>query len=117
TTGSPQGPADGAGGPGAAAVFLAPAGVDGRPASQRAADDRNVLRTCLSAAHDALERLKLLEPEVGAHTPVIPLPGLEELNRILVSLSADIENLRRRTEDLHEDLHEEDGEEGEEGLD
>ncbi|MFB0627837.1 hypothetical protein ACEPPI_10850, partial [Streptomyces sp. AB3(2024)] len=100
---SPERPADGAGGPGAAAVFLAPAGVDGRPASQRAADERSVLRTSLSAAHDALERLKLLEPEVGAHTPVIPLPGLEELNRILVSLSADIENLRRRTEDLHEE--------------
>ncbi|WP_371678112.1 hypothetical protein [Streptomyces sp. NBC_01276] len=116
TTAAPEGPADGAGGTGAAAVFLAPAGVDGRPASQRAADDRNVLRTSLSAAHDALERLKLLEPEVGAHTPVIPLPGLEELNRILVSLSADIENLRRRTEDLHEEDGE-DGEDGAEGLD
>ncbi|MFD8023429.1 hypothetical protein ACFV6G_23755 [Streptomyces lavendulae] len=113
--------ADGGGGPGAAAVFLAPAGVDGRPASQRAADDRDVLRTSLAAAHDALERLKLLEPEVGAHTPVIPLPGLKELNRILVSLTADIENLRRRTEDLHEEdgaeaEEAEEGEDAEEGL-
>ncbi|MFE9218628.1 hypothetical protein ACFYN3_20010 [Streptomyces lavendulae] len=111
---SSEGAADGGGGPGAAAVFLAPAGVDGRPASQRAADDRDVLHTSLAAAHDALERLKLLEPEVGAHTPVIPLPGLKELNRILIGLTTDIENLRRRTEDLHE---ENDGEETEDGED
>ncbi|MGW2668717.1 hypothetical protein ACWC5F_11705 [Streptomyces sp. NPDC001272] len=70
--------------------------ADTRPASQRAADHRAVLRQSVTAARDAMDRLHQLEPEVGGHTPVVSLTVLDELHMQLIGLQTDIENLRRR---------------------
>ncbi|MFD8881848.1 hypothetical protein ACFV0H_04895 [Streptomyces erythrochromogenes] len=70
--------------------------VDPRPPSQRAAEQRYVLRQGVATARDALDRLHLLEPEVGSHTPVIPQTVLDELLTSLIGLQTDIENLRRK---------------------
>lgn len=67
-----------------------------RPPSQVAAEQRQVLRHSVTAARDALDRLHLLEPEVGAHTPIVPLPVLDDLHKLLIGLQTDVENLRRR---------------------
>ncbi|MFZ3499029.1 hypothetical protein ACODT5_38430 [Streptomyces sp. 5.8] len=72
------------------------ASVDTRPASQRAADHRVVLRQSVTAALDAMDRLHQLEPEVAGHTPIVPLTVLDELHMHLIGLQTDIENLRRR---------------------
>ncbi|GAA3379465.1 hypothetical protein GCM10017750_33320 [Streptomyces racemochromogenes] len=71
--------------------------ADTRPASQKAAEQRQVLRQGVSLARDALDRLHLLEPEVGGHTPIIPQGVLDDLLKSLVGLQTDIENLRRRS--------------------
>ncbi|MFH0175290.1 hypothetical protein ACIA6D_08280 [Streptomyces cacaoi] len=68
-----------------------------RPASQRAADHRHMLRQSVTAARDALDHLHALEPEVGGHTPIVPLSVLDELHELLIGLQTDVENLRRRT--------------------
>ncbi|MEU0740093.1 hypothetical protein [Streptomyces sp. NPDC006134] len=68
-----------------------------RPASQRAADHRNTLRASVTAARDAMDQLLLLEPVVGSHTPVVPPDTLDALLDQIVSLQADVENLRRKT--------------------
>ncbi|WP_329338913.1 hypothetical protein OG252_25340 [Streptomyces sp. NBC_01352] len=68
-----------------------------RPASQRAAEQKQVLRHSVTAARDALDRLLLLEPEVGGHTPIVPLPVLDDLHKLLIGLQTDVENLRRKT--------------------
>ncbi|MGZ9932216.1 hypothetical protein ACXNSR_20365 [Streptomyces sp. NC-S4] len=70
--------------------------ADSRPPSQKAADQRHVLRQGVATARDALDRLHLLEREVGSHTPVIPQMVLDELLTSLIGLQTDIENLRRR---------------------
>ncbi|MFC9681933.1 hypothetical protein [Streptomyces sp. NPDC056948] len=67
------------------------------PASQRAAEQRLVLRQGVTTARDALDRLLLLEPEVGGHTPIVPLSALDDLHKLLISLQTDVENLRRKT--------------------
>ncbi|MET9964569.1 hypothetical protein ABZZ80_01230 [Streptomyces sp. NPDC006356] len=67
-----------------------------RPPSQLAAEQRQVLRQSVTAARDALDRLHLLEPEVGAHTPIVPLPVLDDLHKLLIGLQTDVENLRRK---------------------
>ncbi|MFC5219209.1 hypothetical protein [Streptomyces coerulescens] len=67
-----------------------------RPPSQLAAEQRQVLRHSVTAARDALDRLHLLEPEVGAHTPIVPLPVLDDLHKVLIGLQTDVENLRRK---------------------
>ncbi|MCX5297100.1 hypothetical protein OG898_11425 [Streptomyces sp. NBC_00193] len=84
---------------GSAPVLTEPSAplTDERPASQRAADHRQVVRQGVTTARDALDRLLLLEPEVGGHTPVIPPRVLDDLLKTLVGLQTDIENLRRKT--------------------
>lgn len=72
-------------------------GPDPRPASRRAADYRQVLKANVTAARDALDQLLMLDPEVGSHTPVVPQSTLDVLLEQLVSLQADVENLRRKT--------------------
>ncbi|MEU1454630.1 hypothetical protein [Streptomyces avermitilis] len=67
-----------------------------RPASQRAAEHRHVLRQSVTAARDSLDQLHLLEPEVGGHTPIIPLSVLDDLHKVLIGLQTDVENLRRK---------------------
>ncbi|WP_039933171.1 hypothetical protein [Streptomyces viridochromogenes] len=67
-----------------------------RPASQRAAEHRYVLRQSVTGARDALDRLLLLEPEVGRHTPIVPVTVLDELHKLLIGLQTDVENLRRK---------------------
>jgi hypothetical protein len=67
-----------------------------RPASQRAADHRQVLRHSVTVARDSLDRLLLLEPEVGNHTPIVPMTVLDELHKLLIGLQTDVENLRRK---------------------
>jgi hypothetical protein len=67
-----------------------------RPASQRAAEHRQVLRHSVTGARDALDRLLLLEPEVGGHTPIVPVSVLDELHTLLIGLQTDVENLRRK---------------------
>ncbi|WP_217206457.1 hypothetical protein [Streptomyces sp. AC550_RSS872] len=80
-----------------------------RPPSQLAAEQRQVLRHSVTAARDALDRLHLLEPEVGAHTPIVPLPVLDDLHKLLIGLQTDVENLRRKiTHDVETDLEGED---------
>ncbi|OSP42193.1 hypothetical protein B7767_16895 [Streptomyces sp. 13-12-16] len=66
------------------------------PASQRAVAHRQVLRQSITDARDSLDRLLLLEPEVGNHTPVVPVNVLDELHTLLIGLQTDVENLRRR---------------------
>ncbi|MCM1965709.1 hypothetical protein [Streptomyces sp. G1] len=85
--------------------------VDARPASQRAADHRAVLRQSVTAALDAMDRLHQLEPEVAGHTPIVPLSALDELHSQLISLQTDIENLRRRITQGEEADTEYDGDE------
>ncbi|WP_086564869.1 hypothetical protein [Streptomyces africanus] len=67
-----------------------------RPASQRAAEHRQVLRQSVTGARDSLDRLLLLEPEVGNHTPIVPVSVLDELHTLLIGLQTDVENLRRK---------------------
>ncbi|CAL9498274.1 hypothetical protein [Streptomyces sp. enrichment culture] len=67
-----------------------------RPASQRAAEHRQVLRQSITGARDSLDRLLLLEPEVGNHTPIVPVNVLDELHTLLIGLQTDVENLRRK---------------------
>ncbi len=79
--------------------------ADSRPPSQKAAEQRYVLRQGMATARDALDRLQLLEREVGSHTPVIPQTVLDELLTSLIGLQTDIENLRRKiTPDEEADL-------------
>ncbi|MFC8420972.1 hypothetical protein ACFUN7_08845 [Streptomyces sp. NPDC057236] len=66
------------------------------PASQRAVAHRQVLRRSITDARDSLDRLLLLEPEVGNHTPIVPVSVLDELHTLLIGLQTDVENLRRR---------------------
>ncbi|MEU9298950.1 hypothetical protein [Streptomyces sp. NPDC048269] len=70
--------------------------ADARPASQKAAEQRYVLRQGVATARDALDRLHLLEPEVGGHTPIVPHDVLDDLLKSLIGLQTDIENLRRK---------------------
>ncbi|MFF0460739.1 hypothetical protein [Streptomyces mexicanus] len=66
------------------------------PPSQRAAAHRKSLRLGVQAARDALDHLHLLEPEVGGHTPIVPVDQLNDLHKLLVGILTDVENLRRR---------------------
>ncbi|MFF3328558.1 hypothetical protein ACFYWX_03195 [Streptomyces sp. NPDC002888] len=66
------------------------------PASQRAVEHRQVLRESVTTARDALDHLQLLEPEVGGHTPIVPMTVLDELHKLLLGLQTDVENLRRK---------------------
>ncbi|WP_030856895.1 hypothetical protein [Streptomyces sp. NRRL S-37] len=84
-----------------------------RPASQRAAEHRLVLRQSITDARDSLDRLLLLEPEVGNHTPIVPVGVLDELHMLLIGLQTDVENLRRRA--TREETVPEDEEDPEEG--
>ncbi|MFJ4904211.1 hypothetical protein ACIQCR_01430 [Streptomyces sp. NPDC093249] len=70
--------------------------ADSRPVSQRAAEQRVVLRQSVATAQDALERLYEFEPLMGSHTPVVSADALDELLKSLVGLQTDIENLRRK---------------------
>ncbi len=82
--------------------------AESRPPSQKAAEQRYVLRQGVATARDALDRLHLLEREVGSHTPVIPQTVLDELLTSLIGLQTDIENLRRKiTPDDEADLEDE----------
>ncbi|MFE2555575.1 hypothetical protein ACFXGT_05985 [Streptomyces sp. NPDC059352] len=82
--------------------------ADSRPVSQKAAEQRYVLRQSVATARDALDRLHLFEPEVGSHTPIVPADTLDELLKSLIGLQTDIENLRRRiTPDMEADLEDE----------
>ncbi|MFE5892175.1 hypothetical protein ACFQ6E_24910 [Streptomyces sp. NPDC056462] len=77
--------------------------------SQLAAEQRQVLRHSVTAARDALDRLHLLEPEVGGHTPIVSLPVLDDLHKLLIGLQTDVENLRRKiTHDEESGLDDED---------
>ncbi|KOV63513.1 hypothetical protein [Streptomyces sp. MMG1121] len=66
------------------------------PPSQRAAAHRKALRLGVQAARDALDHLHTLEPEVGGHTPIVPMDQLNALHELLVGVLTDVENLRRR---------------------
>ncbi|MFJ3500409.1 hypothetical protein [Streptomyces sp. NPDC090135] len=80
------------------------------PPSQRAADLRKHLRINVQATRDTLDLLLTLEPEVGEHTPLVPLETLDELVKLLVGIQADVENLRRRITPQEEgELEEEEG--------
>ncbi|MFD5144392.1 hypothetical protein [Streptomyces sp. NPDC058401] len=68
---------------------------DTRPVSQRAAGHRQTLRRAVTVSRDALDRLLELEPEVGGHTPIIPVDALDDLHKVLIGLQTDVENLRR----------------------
>jgi hypothetical protein len=67
------------------------------PPSQRAATHRKALKLGVQGARDALDHLHALEPEVGGHTPIVPVSKLDELHKLLVGILTDVENLRRRT--------------------
>ncbi|WP_245235955.1 hypothetical protein [Streptomyces durhamensis] len=67
-----------------------------RPASQRAADYRTLLRDSVASAKDAIDLLLDLEPEVGSHTPIVPPAVLDALLKQLVGIQTDVENLRRK---------------------
>ncbi|RDG36639.1 hypothetical protein DVH02_18670 [Streptomyces corynorhini] len=71
------------------------------PPSQRAAVHREALRLGVQGARDALDHLHALEPEVGEHTPIVPVHQLDELHKLLVGILTDVENLRRRTVESH----------------
>ncbi|MFI1832323.1 hypothetical protein [Streptomyces olivaceoviridis] len=77
------------------------------PPSQRAAAHRKALRLGVQAARDALDHLHVLEPEVGGHTPIVPVDQLNDLHQLLVGILTDVENLRRR---VAEERMQEDGE-------
>lgn len=51
----------------------------------------------MQGARDALDYLHALEPEVGGHTPIVPVSQLDELHKLLVGILTDVENLRRRS--------------------
>ncbi|MGW7786173.1 hypothetical protein [Streptomyces tricolor] len=87
------------------------------PPSQRAAGHRKALHLGVQGARDALDHLHALEPEVGGHTPIVPVEQLDELHDLLVGILTDVENLRRRTTGGHADPAPEDGDpEAEEAL-
>lgn len=88
-------PGDGGSGPSPTAGLGRPREAP-RPASQRAAEHRYVLRQSVTGARDSLDQLLLLEPEVGNHTPIVPMTVLDELHKLLIGLQTDVENLRRR---------------------
>ncbi|MFE7482213.1 hypothetical protein [Streptomyces sp. NPDC057552] len=71
------------------------------PPSQRAAAHRRALHLGVQGARDALDHLHSLEPEVGDHTPTVPVDQLDELHKLLVGILTDVENLRRRTVETH----------------
>lgn len=71
------------------------------PPSQRAAAHRKALRLGVQGARDALDHLHALEPEVGDHTPIVPVDQLDDLHKLLVGILTDVENLRRRTLENH----------------
>ncbi|MFD3654288.1 hypothetical protein [Streptomyces sp. NPDC058620] len=71
------------------------------PPSQRAAAHREGLHLGVQGARDALDHLHTLEPEVGDHTPIVPVDQLDELHKLLVGILTDVENLRRRTVEAH----------------
>ncbi|MEV5441327.1 hypothetical protein AB0N23_02060 [Streptomyces sp. NPDC052644] len=71
------------------------------PPSQRAAAHRKALRIGVLGARDALDHLHALEPEVGDHTPIVPVNQLDDLHKLLVGILTDVENLRRRTVENH----------------
>ncbi|MFH8748384.1 hypothetical protein ACH4GK_19005 [Streptomyces rimosus] len=71
------------------------------PPSQRAAAHRQALRLGVQGARDALDHLHALEPEVGGHTPIVPLDQLNDLHKLLVGILTDVENLRRSTTGNH----------------
>ncbi|MBD0745968.1 hypothetical protein [Streptomyces sp. CBMA152] len=77
----------------------APAFEPLRPPSQRAAEHRKTLRLGVQAARDALDDLHALEPEVGSHTPIVPIELLDDLHKLLIGIQTDVENLRRRITD------------------
>ncbi|MDI3402841.1 hypothetical protein [Streptomyces cavernicola] len=69
------------------------------PPSQRAVEHRKTLRLNVQSARDALDQLHTLEPEVGSHTPIVPMDTLDELHELLIGIQTDVENLRRRIRD------------------
>ncbi|MFF0257406.1 hypothetical protein ACFYR2_01010 [Streptomyces microflavus] len=71
------------------------------PPSQRAAAHRKALHLGVQGARDSLDHLHALEPEVGDHTPIVPVDQLDELHKLLVGILTDVENLRRRTMENH----------------
>lgn len=71
------------------------------PPSQRAAAHRKALHLGVQGARDALDHLHALEPEVGDHTPIVPVDQLDDLHKLLVGILTDVENLRRRTVENH----------------
>ncbi|MFJ6843563.1 hypothetical protein ACIQRE_12900 [Streptomyces griseoluteus] len=71
------------------------------PPSQRAAGHRKALRLGVQGARDALDHLHTLEPEVGDHTPIVPVDQLDQLHKLLVGILTDVENLRRRVVEDH----------------
>ncbi|MFE1338677.1 hypothetical protein ACFW6K_13455 [Streptomyces sp. NPDC058733] len=73
------------------------------PPSQRAMGHRRALQLGVQSARDALDHLHSLEPEVGGHTPLVPVGQLDELHKLLVGILTDVENLRRRTLENHGD--------------
>lgn len=81
------------------------------PPSQRAAEQRKHLRLHVQAARDSLDHLLYLEPEIGAHTPLVPLALLDDLHKLLLGMQTDMENLRRKITDDQDD-----DPEGSEGL-
>lgn len=66
------------------------------PPSQRAVGYRKTLRLGVQGARDALDHLHTLEPEVGGHTPIVPVDQLDDLHKLLVGILTDVENLRRK---------------------
>lgn len=81
------------------------------PPSQLAAAHRKALHLGVQGARDALDHLHALEPEVGDHTPIVPVDQLDNLHKLLVGILTDVENLRRRTVENtppEEDLESED---------
>jgi hypothetical protein len=85
------------------------------PPSQLAAAHRKALHLGVQGARDALDHLHALEPEVGDHTPIVPVDQLDDLHKLLVGILTDVENLRRRTVENH--APEEDNPESEESAD
>ncbi|MEV5508603.1 hypothetical protein [Streptomyces orinoci] len=71
------------------------------PPSQRAAAHRKALYLGVQGARDALDHLHTLEPEVGGHTPIVPVDQLDELHKLLVGILTDVENFRRRTMEIY----------------
>ncbi|MFJ9128171.1 hypothetical protein ACIRJS_29110 [Streptomyces sp. NPDC102340] len=89
------------------AEHTAPGGTAPLLPSQRAAAHRGTLRLGVQSARDALDQLLQLEPEVGAHTPVIPPDTLSDLLALLIGIQTDVENLRRKSTEPEEEALEE----------